>query len=275
MQDASLYEGILRYIQQEESPIFASSEDYLYFRSLYQKPNPQPEKSFLNPISERALPLEPLLKLPKEPLPLPLKTDKGKENVVLVSPPAALETKKLPIPEKSIDEPSPPIKKEFETNWEKVLAKINPELKIFKQPPSDITAKKIAQRWKTKNQVAPLTILFYHEDASQKTLLNNIKIALETTFFATKLVSAEEIEKDSQWQTFLNSTELKGILICDFSLWQLPELMKLYKEGSSLQSRWLDEKPLFLFPDLSLYLKDTQLKRSLWKALCHFMQQFS
>jgi len=60
---------------------------------------------------------------------------------------------------------------------------------------------------------------------------------------------------------------LKLIIVCDYTLWQLPNLMQFYKETPAQKTRQLGEKSLFLLPDLSLYLKDPLLKRSLWKAL--------
>jgi hypothetical protein len=43
--------------------------------------------------------------------------------------------------------------------------------------------------------------------------------------------------------------------------------MHFYKETPAQGTRTLGNIPLFLLPDLSLYLKDPLLKRSLWKAL--------
>jgi hypothetical protein len=65
---------------------------------------------------------------------------------------------------------------------------------------------------------------------------------------------------------------LKWVIVCDYSLWQLRGLMQFYKETPAQGTRMLGNVPIFLLPDLSLYLKDPLLKRSLWKALC---QKFS
>jgi hypothetical protein len=66
----------------------------------------------------------------------------------------------------------------------------------------------------------------------------------------------------------LTSSELKLVIICDHTLWQLQNLRHFYKETPAQNYRQLGDKHLLMLPDLSLYLKDPLLKRSLWKALC-------
>jgi hypothetical protein len=149
--------------------------------------------------------------------------------------------------------------------WKTVMSKVAPELHILSEVPSDAMARKIASRWKTKNLSAPITILSYQEIPEQKALLEQITLALDVHFCPAKLVSAETIEKEQQWEAFLSVDELRLIITCDYTLWQMPGLLKFYKESPS--RRQIGEKDLFLLPDLSLYLKDPLLKRSLWKAL--------
>jgi len=149
--------------------------------------------------------------------------------------------------------------------WKTVMSKAAPELHILTEVPSDAMALKIASRWKTKNLSAPITLLSYQEIPEQKALLEQITLALDVHFCPTKLVSAETIEKEQQWETFLSVDELRLIITCDYTLWQMPGLLKFYKDSPS--RRQIGEKDLFLLPDLSLYLKDPLLKRSLWKAL--------
>jgi hypothetical protein len=152
------------------------------------------------------------------------------------------------------------------SKWKTVMSKAAPELHILSEVPSDAIARKIASRWKTKNLSAPITLLSYQEIPEQKVLLEQITLALDVHFCPAKLVSAETIEKEQQWETFLSVEELRLIITCDYTLWQMPGLLKFYKESPS--RRQIGEKDLFLLPDLSLYLKDPLLKRSLWKALC-------
>jgi len=150
----------------------------------------------------------------------------------------------------------------------KLLSKISPELVLLSEIPSDAKARQIAQRWKTKNQSAPISLLFLHEPLQQQKFLANLITALDVVFGSARLINAEGIEKDGQWEAFLSVSELKLVIICDYALWQMPHLLKFYREVPNQTQRFLLNKALMLLPDLTLYLKDPQLKRSLWKALC-------
>jgi hypothetical protein len=97
--------------------------------------------------------------------------------------------------------------------------------------------------------------------------LKEISKTLAVYFGSCKLVEAFKIEQENQWAHFLASEQLKWIIVCDHTLWQLTHLMQFYKEISAQQIKTLGKIPLFLLPDLSLYLKDPLLKKSLWKAL--------
>ncbi|MBU6383881.1 MAG: hypothetical protein KGQ49_01080 [Verrucomicrobia bacterium] len=149
-----------------------------------------------------------------------------------------------------------------------ILSVVAPELAILDEIPNDALAKKLSERWKTKNQTAPISILTFQEPEEQKRLLEEIARALDVYFGPAKLVSAEKIEKEKQWDAFLSVEGLKLVVVCDYTLWQLNHLMQFYKETPAQGIRMLSQVPLFLLPDLSLYLKDASLKRSLWKALC-------
>jgi hypothetical protein len=174
------------------------------------------------------------------------------------------------IPAPKIEEPPPPRINSDLSSVRNVLSVVAPELAILNEIPSDATAKKISERWKTKNLSAPISILLLNEPPEQRALLEQIALALDVVFGPAKIVHAEGIEKEKQWSQFLSVADLKSVIVCDYTLWQLNGLMQFYKEAQGM--RTLGTVPLFLLPDLSLYLKDPLLKRSLWKALC---QKFS
>lgn len=150
----------------------------------------------------------------------------------------------------------------------KLMQKIDPNFPILDQIPNDQIAKKIANRWKTKNQAAPFSILSAFETKEQRRFLESIAVALDIYFSPSKLIDAEKIEKENQWESFLSTQGLEMILISDAALWQLPHLKAFYKENPSQGTRFLQKVPLFLLPDISLYFKDPRLKRSLWNSLC-------
>lgn len=229
----------LRDLLAEEPILLASQEDADYFRSQWTQPKAN-------------------LTLKAQPPPLPQPLPKIPPPKAASSPP--------PIAEK----PSPlssPAPLSF-SPLRALFAKIAPEIPILEEIPSDAPARKIANRWKTKNQTAPISILSFGEPKPQKALLEEIAKALDVFFGPARIIPAEPIEKEMQWEVFLSVNGLKLIIACDFALWQLRSLLPFYRENPADGTRTLKNVPLFLLPDLSLYFKDPLLKRLLWKALC-------
>ena len=238
-------------LQLEEGAFLASKEDADYFRRR-RSPVSIPTQLSEN---KRALPKQirppspspQLAFVASSPPPKPQEPQEEKKesaSPIVVSPPLPIKGLKA------------------------VFAKIAPQLAIFDEIPNDDLAKKIAQRWKTKNQSAPITLLSFQEIPEQKALLAQIARALDVYFGPARLIDAEPIEKENQWDVLLSVSELKLVICCDYALWQLKALMQHYKETPTQKMRQLKDKPLFLLPDLTLYLKDPMLKRSLWKGLC-------
>lgn len=236
-------DALIAAIREQGPYVLASPEDAEYFRKSFKKSEPaavkQPEPPPPKPVIIAAPP-PPKPVIPAAPL-----------------PPAPI-VKAEPLPKPSVN---------F-SQVRNVLSVVAPELAILEEIPNDDIAKKLSERWKTKNQSAPISILTYQEPAEQRTLLEEIAKAIDIYYGPAKIVNAEKIEKDKQWGAFLSSEGLKMVIVCDYTLWQLSALMHFYKETPAQGSRLLGNVPLFLLPDLSLYLKDALLKRSLWKALC-------
>ncbi len=242
----------------EEPFILASPEDAAYFRLRHTKaaasPPPPPvvtsppPPKIEAPIKEKEPVQEDPLPKVEEPLPGSPKTDRfgGEEPM---------------------QKPREGGKRDG-SQFRAILEKIAPELPLLDRVPDDKGAKQIANRWKTKNQSAPISILSSGELPQHQALLDEIAVALDVTFGEARLIAGDPIEKEKEWKTFLSVGKLKLIVICDSSLWQLHNLRQFYKETPASGVRQLGEVPVFLLPDLSLYLKDPLLKRSLWKALC-------
>lgn len=231
---------LIEYLREEGPYVLASPEDANYFRNAKCKTQ-NAKVEIVVPKIEAPIP-KPVI---KQEIPPPPK-------------PAVVIKEEPPEPKPSFDLSS----------VRNVLSVVAPELAILNEIPSDAMAKKISERWKTKNQSAPISILVYQEQPEQRALLEQIAKAIDVYFGPAKIVQAEGIEKEKQWGAFLSVADLKLILICDYTLWQLGGLMQFYKETPAQGIRILGNVPIFLLPDLSLYLKDPLLKRSLWKALC-------
>ncbi|HSX11803.1 MAG TPA: hypothetical protein VLF94_08825 [Chlamydiales bacterium] len=240
---------LLSYLREAGPYVLASPEDAEYFRKFAKStpkivvPPPAPAVVIPSP--------------PPAPPPAP----------VVVAPPPVPTPAPAPLPQ-----PMPRAPTSDLSSVRNILSVVAPELALLSDIPSDAIARKISERWKTKNQTAPISILLFQEPPEQRALLEQIAKALDIYFGPAKIVQAEKIEKEKQWEAFLSVADLKMVIVCDYTLWQLNHLMHFYKETPAQASRTLGNVPLFLLPDLSLYLKDPLLKRSLWKALC---QKFS
>lgn len=243
---AHLLNLIVEQIREEGAYVLASPEDADYFRQFARLVRP--------PSEEPPPPVAPKVIVEPPPLPPPKK--------IVAEPPPKPAPQVEPPPKMEAASPS-----DF-SSLRQILSIVAPELAILGDVPSDALARKIAERWKTKNQSAPISILSFQEPPEQKALLEQIAKAIDAYFGPAKLVQAEGIEKESQWGAFLAVADLKMVVVCDYTLWQLNKLMQFYKETPAQGARVLGNTPLFLLPDLSLYLKDPSLKRSLWKALC-------
>ena len=224
--------------------ILASSEDADFYRRTFKKP--------LAKISQSSSPTPPKPKVVVEAVEKPIELPKPQATKKISNPKPAPVLKKVPT--------------DF-TTVRNILSIVAPELNIVEDIPNDDIALKISERWKTKNQSAPISVLMYQEPSEQRKLLEQITQAIDVYFGPAKIVHAEKIEKDKQWGAFLSVEDLKIVIVCDYTLWQLNHLLEYYKEVPATQSRVLGKVPLFLLPDLSLYLKDSGLKRSLWNAL--------
>ncbi len=244
----------IRILAAEEDPLFASPEDCNYFRSLYRAlPSPPPKPATIAapaPLGKTASPIS----QNKPELPKEIKEEK---------PPTPLPSL-IPLPEKKA---LPQVSDSFD-DLRHLFSKIAAGIRIIDEIPSDAPAKQISERWKTRNQAAPISLLVYQEPPEHFRLLENLAIALNIIFGNAHVIQCAQIEKEKQWEAFLSAPEIKYVIVCDAALWQLPNLLQFYREVPSHSERFLHKTPVFLLPDLSLYLKDPLLKRSLWKALC-------
>jgi hypothetical protein len=236
---------------QEHTTLYATPDDANYFRKKKPAPVAPPPPA---PVIIQAPP-KPI----QPPAPAPV--------IAAPKPEAKPEVKPEVKPEPVKLEPLAPIAPPSFQDLRRLLSVTAPNLPILDQIPSDEMAQKIANQWKTKNQTAPITILSFQESPEQRALLEQIAKAVDVCFGPARFINAEPIEKEKQWEAFLTAPELKTVIICDYSLWQLHNLMQFYKENPNQKTRTLGSATLFLLPDLSLYLKNPALKRSLWKAL--------
>lgn len=200
-------------------------------------------------------------KIKPQTSPLPLKKPMVPKNIA-------------PTPSKEIKEVKPTIflqlekPKTQEKNLEKVKKALLLEgVKILEDIPDDKKAKKLSSYWKIKKDVANIVVLHTKESPKNLIFLKNLTFAIDKYFKKAKLLSIIELEKNNTWDQFLSQDELKLILICDHSIWSFKTLMKHYREIPIKREYFLDKVPLFMLPDISIYLKEPLLKRVLWSSI--------
>jgi hypothetical protein len=283
----ALIEATLFHLEElpQTTPFLASFEDCDYFRKHYlpsaaNKKNPPKQPSLdLTPLTSKNTPID--LSTSHFPHPEPvIKKETFEQEIPKEKPDVSLAVKNSS-PSDTVEnfkKSLPCIRDQFQAapqesfeDLRKIWHKITAGAPVFDEIPNDEIAKKIANRWKTKNAAAEISILAYQEPPSQRILLEQIVKAINIVLGPARLVQAEPIEKEKQWEAFLSVPHLKLTIACDYTLWQLKGLMHHYREAPAKGTRHLGSIPVFLLPDLSLYLKDPLLKRSLWKALCQIL----
>ena len=110
-----------------------------------------------------------------------------------------------------------------------------------------------------------ILILSLNEPLKHKVFLENIAKVLKKNSQKPTFANASIIEKEKKWMELLMTSSINFVIASQATLQQLPELMKLYCQNE--EKHFLQNKPFLLLSDLSLYLKQPQLKFSLWKDL--------
>ncbi len=211
-----------------------------------------------------------------------LQIEKPKEKIILEKP-KKIEKKEPPPPASLPPPPKEEIPKEekpfLETKKNEIATSnlsgikedftlLFPNIPIIKEIPSDRMAIKILNKWKYKNQAAEITILAYMEkDKKTLNFLESFAKALDIYFYPARVVQAQVLEEEDQWEFFLSSQRLKIIIASDYSIFALKKLMRFYKELPNSSKHFLLNVPLFILPEVSLYIKNPLLKASLWKAI--------
>lgn len=149
----------------------------------------------------------------------------------------------------------------------KIIEEIAPNYPLLQNVPNDEKARQIALGYQLKKKSAAVTILSYKESPQGLLFLKNLAIAIDNCFLPAKVVSASEIEKENNWEIFLSQEELILIIGSDYSIWELAHLIPHYREIPAKNEHFLGDIPLFMLPDISLYLKEPLLKKSLFAAL--------
>ncbi|MBA2368920.1 MAG: hypothetical protein H0V82_07855 [Candidatus Protochlamydia sp.] len=151
-----------------------------------------------------------------------------------------------------------------ESDFRELFYKFFPHFPLTESIPDDTLAKKKMFAWSKELEIPPVLLLSFSEDERQFTFLKNIARAITLHFTPARALSAKKIE----WNNLLKNSALRLIIISDHELYSQPSLMAHYQEIPQQGKHFLQKTPLLLLSDLNLYLKETQLKPLLWRAIC-------
>lgn len=259
-------------------PIFTDPSTHLFYQP-YQKTPPHETSKPLHtpppPYRETSLPRQDINKTVQVPLPTKTQIIPPEVSLQQHQQESELENLKLKNTPSSFHlEPLSGLEHTSQWNdFKPLFQQYFPNHPLNEQIPSDARAKKINTTWKMDQVIPPVVILSFNDQNNQLVLIKNIAKATSLNLAPTRVISAHTIEQQNKWKEFLHSPSLKLIIASDYGFYLLPELMKFYKEVPKSAKHFLHQTPLLLLSDLSLYLKEPQLKSLLWRAICSEFQQ--
>lgn len=151
----------------------------------------------------------------------------------------------------------------------KLFPNLFPELALIESIPSDSAALKIKNAWLNDQMIPPVIILSFQDEEQQIAFLKNMAQAISVRFAPARVFSATKFENENCWENILKSPGLRLVIASDYGLYLQPGLMHFYSEILQQGKHFLNHIPLLLLSDLSLYLKEPQLKSLLWRAICN------
>lgn len=239
-------------------------------KTLHKQP-PSPSQS-REAIITSSPSLQPLPNLPTaSPAPHSLSSPKKSDPIAPI-PPAEIQKSLNQNKTFSLEPMQPPSElSSFHECW-KIYPSLFPHWTLSKSIPSDEMVQR-ANFLRKKENPPVILILSFHDREPQLTFLNHIAHAISLRLAPAQVLLASQIEKEKGWEKLLSSTQTKLVIAPDYDLYSQPQLMQFYREVPQQGKHFLKQIPLLLLSDLSLYLKDPQLKPLLWRAICNEFAQ--
>lgn len=281
------------YLHQEHEPshrVFAEKPSYEYFKNYALSKRAaatQPSAPAKEEIREvRSTPLAPSSVTIAPPSPVV-------KNIEVAPPVTKIQTAPTlsspePVAKESRQETQAPSRPEKPGNGKFVLEPLGPaeaadnsemckvisqHLPIISTIPEDQEARRMNSDWRSLMVLMDAVILSFNENPKHLAFLKNMSIAIETLGLKCQLVSAQKLEQENNWSKLLEQNKLRLIIASDYGIYMLPELTKLHREVPRQAKHFLGQVPLFLLSDISFYLKEPNLKPSLWKAIKELLLQ--
>lgn len=103
-------------------------------------------------------------------------------------------------------------------------------------------------------------VLFMNQDPASKTFLQNLTRAIDHCLAPAVLENGEAHEVKTEWNAYLNHSEIKAVILTSQTLKNLPNL-------SNFLANTADKIHLFELPDIAAFSKDPIQKKRLWSSL--------
>lgn len=241
-------------------------DNYHFFQTFEknaQKAEPIVLKKQENNQLPSPLPLYPSNKLQKAPLqsPIIIKKEATKPTPSFEPQPQFVSDLKKEIHQFYYED----LKIKYESNFsllKKEIQALFPNLEFSNELLSDNEAKKIATQW--KKNLPEVIILSFNEPTDEIEFLQKVTLAISEKITMASHYSAHIIESQNKWQKMFQMKDLKLIIAPHYGVQTFKSLINFYNHTD----KTLGGIPILLLPNLSLYLKQPELKRALWQAIC-------
>jgi hypothetical protein len=227
---------------------------------------PQPRISTIPPLSDSTPPQEPepLPPIPVPPLPQPPSPEPRPPIIQDKSNKTNRDAKVIALEPLTVA----PVAQDNSEFW-KLFPLLFPDLNLCETMPSDAVAQKLKNVWLHNQAIPPVIILSFQNDEKELAFLKNLAQALSLRLAPARVLSAPKFEKEKAWKNILKSPPLQLVIASDYGLYLQSGLMEFYRTDLQQGKHFLNDIPLLLLSDLSLYLKEPQLKSLLWRAVCN------
>ncbi len=149
-----------------------------------------------------------------------------------------------------------------------LMRSVAPTLPLHASPSSDVKAHEKKKAWKWFLELPEIALLFPHYGKEEDLFLTQVSQAIHHHFSSSRMIDLKKIEKSSQAEMLFQAKKVKWIITTKNVLHSSPFLLKRLRQIQQTGESFLHDVPLILIEDPSLYLKNPELKRDLWKTLC-------
>lgn len=234
---------------------------YQDFKKRYSTAEKVKEAPLPPPIIVKAPPVAPSIPLAEKPKSMPEPVAKPVNEPPKAKPPEEKKSSAFKL------EPFSTVESFDYQEMRETIRTQFPQHTVLDQIPSDKQAQHIKKAWQTEAVIPPIVLLSFNEQEKQLAFLKNVAQAITRHLAPACVLSGLKIEQEKKWDIFLNNPALRFVIASDYGIYLLPGLMHHYKESNQAK-HFLKNTPLLLLSDVSLYLKQPQLKPLLWRTIC-------